>query len=150
MKKIFILILLVIVLVLLVRRVHREVSQGGSDFQTVTIGSQALHVEVVRSTRELSKGLGERNTIGSDGMLFVLPVRIIPTFWMKDMRFGLDFVWIDGDRVVALTPNVPAEPGVSDISLKVYSPGVLSTHVLELPLGDIEKHQIHIGDPVQL
>lgn len=122
--------------------------QSNSKYQMFQIGTQKLRVEVAKTPEELSKGLGGRDTLGSDGMLFLLPVRIIPTFWMKGMRFGLDFVWINEGKVVALTPNIPFEPGVSDAALKTYSPGLPTDTVLELLQGDIAKRGIKVGDTV--
>ncbi|PWU23048.1 hypothetical protein C5B42_04235 [Candidatus Cerribacteria bacterium 'Amazon FNV 2010 28 9'] len=117
---------------------------------TITIGSLTLHVEIAKTPDAMTKGLGDRNSIGSDGMLFILPSRQVPYFWMKDMRFGLDFVWIDDGKVAALTPDAPAEPGVSDAQLKIYSPKTAMTQVLEINEGDIAKWGIKMGDQVNI
>ncbi len=116
----------------------------------IQVGAESLSVEVVDTPEKITKGLGYRDTLGSDGMLFVMPTRSIPTFWMKGMRFDLDFVWIDSNTVVDLSANVLAEPKVPDAQLKIYSPKAPVTHVLELPSGDIEKKGIRIGDKVSL
>ena len=128
----------------------KPVSKKNNNLKRITVGSQELSVEIANDPSEITKGLGERDQIGSDGMLFVLSQRIIPTFWMKGMRFALDFVWIDGGRVVDLTENVPAEPGVVDAKLKRYSPDHVVTHVLELDAGEIKKREISVGDSVQM
>lgn len=120
----------------------------GPHIEVLRVGSSVLHVETVRTNEALMKGLGGRDVLGSDGMLFILPVRDIPHFWMKDMRFGLDFVWVDAGKVVALTPHVPPQSGLSDSQLVIYSPQIPVSYVLEIPLGDIEKRGIHIGDVV--
>lgn len=119
-------------------------------FPTLVVGDQKLHVELAQTPEQLTKGLGDRDHIGSEGMLFLLPGRQMATFWMKDMRFGLDFVWIAAGKVVDLTPNVPAELGVSDVNLHVYSPHTPVDEVLELPLGDISRRHIQIGDDATL
>lgn len=116
----------------------------------LTIGNQVLQVEAARTPAQLTQGLGDRDAIGSDGLLFILPQRQVPQFWMQGMRFGLDFVWIDSGKVIALTPNVPAQPGVAASELKIYSPGMMATQVLELPLGDIARRGIKVGDAVSI
>lgn len=123
--------------------VWREYGKG----KLLRINDSVFNVEIARSPAELTLGLGKRKELGADGMLFVLPVRIVPQFWMKDMEFGLDFVWIDGERVVALTEKVPAPSNGS--APQAVSPGLQVTHVLELPLGDIAKHGIKVGDRVE-
>lgn len=145
MKKLIIplVILLTVVAILLSTRMPASKS-----LKSIKIGSTQMNVEVVSSPESLSKGLSDRSSIGSDGMLFVLPVREVPSFWMKDMRFGLDFVWIDYDRVVAINENISA-PKSSDTSLEIISPKVPATHVLELPLGDVAKRSIKVGDKLE-
>jgi len=118
--------------------------------RTLQIDTQTLEVEVADEPDEITLGLSYRSQIGSDGLLFVLPTRTIPAFWMKGMRFPLDFVWIDGTTVVELRSNVPIQTGASDAELILYRPSVAVTHVLELNAGMIEQLQISVGDRVQL
>ncbi|MEK7458365.1 MAG: DUF192 domain-containing protein [Patescibacteria group bacterium] len=118
---------------------------------SLTIGRTLFQVEVARTAEQITQGLSDRNAIGADGMLFVLPQRNIPSFWMFHMKFPLDFVWIDGDRVVDLTEHIPAPAsGTPDSALPTYSPKVPVTHVLELPDGTIKKDSIQVGDVVRL
>ena len=116
---------------------------------TVEIGTEIFTVEVANTTATITKGLGERDAIGSDGMLFVMPQRDIPSFWMYGMRFDLDFVWIDRDTVLDITENVQAEQGAVPSELKTYSPNGPVTHVLELNSGEVKKRGLKIGDRVQ-
>lgn len=118
---------------------------------TIMIGKTSLRVEVTQSPSALEKGLGGRDRIGSDGMLFILPQKSIPTFWMKDMKFPLDFIWIDDDKVIDITEGVLA-PRASEIEsvLPRYSPKFLTTHVLEISAGSVKKYGIQIGDTVVL
>lgn len=151
MKKAWILILCVCLLGLFIWKLRTQ--QRTSEFihqQSIKIGTQSLSVEIAKTIPEITLGLGQRETLGSDGMLFVLPVRVIPTFWMKDMHFDLDFIWIDRTRVVDLTEHVSAQRGDPDYKLRVYSPRGPVTHVLEMESGAVKKKGINIGDTVQL
>lgn len=114
--------------------------------RTITIDDQPFEVEVVNTPASVTLGLSGREAIGHDGMLFVLPQRRQATFWMKDMLFDLDIVWIDGSEVVHLTPDVPAPaPNVSLNSLPKYASQVPVTHVLELPAGKAREMGITVG-----
>lgn len=147
MQKIIAFLLLLLLVVLIVQKIQipNFKIQTNTKFQNIQIDGKSLQVEIAKTPEALTKGLGGRDAIGSDGMLFILPTRQVPHFWMKDMHFDLDFVWIDGGKVVALTPRVSAQRGESDQLLKVYSPGLSATHVLELNSGEIEKLGIKIG-----
>jgi hypothetical protein len=68
---------------------------------SLKIGDRELTVETVRSPWDLYRGLSGREDLPDDsGMLFVLPYRGIHPFWMKDMKFAIDIVWLDGGQVV--------------------------------------------------
>jgi uncharacterized membrane protein (UPF0127 family) len=83
-------------------------------------------------------------------MLFDLGQSIVPTFWMKDMRFPLDMVWIGEDKkIVSATKDVPPEPNVPDDQLKKYSPGVPVRWVLELNAGSVERFGMNAGDQLE-
>lgn len=119
-------------------------------FHNVTINKNILRVEVVNSNNSIIQGLSGRPEIGSDGMLFIFKQIYTPTFWMKEMRFDLDFVWIRNNVVVDLTTRVPApQPGTPLIFLDRYSPQKAVNMVLEIPAGTVEKLQFKIGDKVR-
>lgn len=102
-----------------------------------TSGARAIEIEFAITTEQFSRGLGFRDELPPDaGMLFVMEEPRVPNFWMRGMRFPLDFVWVGEDRrVISITPDVPHEPGVEDAQLKRYSPGVSVAYVLELNAG---------------
>jgi len=104
----------------------------------------SLRVELAQTSQEIEQGLSNRDTRGSDGMLFILPQEMKPAFWMKDMRFPLDFIWIRNGSIVDLTRNVPISP-----PLATHTPNSSVTHVLEIPAGFIDQHNIHLGDSVE-
>lgn len=120
-----------------------------SDREIITLGMgnfHELHVETVTSPKSITQGLSGRTEIGSDGMLFVLPERRIASFWMRDMLFDLDMVWIDGSVVVKIDEHVPAPAKGAPLSeLPSYSSEVPVTHVLELPAGKAGELGISVG-----
>ncbi len=115
------------------------------------IGRLAVTVELARTPAERTRGLSGRAALPEDaGMLFVFPNEQQPTFWMKDMRFPLDFVWISADKhVVAVTEQVPPPaPGTTDAALPLYSSTAPVLYTLEVNGGLVEKLGVHAGDPV--
>ncbi len=115
------------------------------------VGEEQLSVEYVSSPESITQGLSGRAHVTGEGMLFALPRRHVPVFWMKQMKFSLDFIWIDTDSVVSVTKNVPAPaPETPDELLLLYSSQVPVTHVLEVPAGFIDAKGIQVGQEVVL
>lgn len=111
------------------------------------IGTSTVNAEIAQTQDQLTKGLSGQASLGKDnGMLFVFDQVALYRFWMKDMKFPLDFIWIKDNQVVDLTENVPAEPGTPDSQLEVYSPKTKVNKVLEVNAGFVKSNQIKIGD----
>ena len=114
---------------------------------TLKLGDWVLNVEVVNTPASITRGLSGRAEIGTDGMLFVLPRRQFPRFWMKEMKFNLDLVWIDGDTVIGITENVLAPDHETALSaLPIYTPEDAVEMVLELPAGVASAKQLMPGN----
>jgi uncharacterized protein len=117
----------------------------------VTIHNQDFSVLVADNNQRRFKGLSGRKDLGRhSGMLFIFDSPGIYAMVMRDMRFPLDFIWINDNRVVDMAPNVPLEPGVSGADLQLYFPRQPSTYVLEAAAGFITKNKIKIGDKIKV
>jgi phosphatidylglycerol:prolipoprotein diacylglycerol transferase len=118
---------------------------------TIQIDDDLLTVELVNTTSSITQGLSGRTEIGSDGMLFVLGQPRVPTFWMKEMQFDLDIVWISGQEVIGVTADVPAPAADTPLSqLPNYSPDRPADLVLELPAGRAAELGVGEGSNFQL
>ncbi len=112
-----------------------------------------VSVEVADTESERAQGLSGRERLGdAKGMLFVFDEKDQkPTFWMKDMKFAIDIIWINDDKVSGITKNAPAPE--SDVPLEQLerfpSPTVVD-FVLEVDAGFADKHNIEVGDNVQI
>ena len=116
----------------------------------VRIGGLVVEAEVARTPDERSQGLSGRSSLPDDGaMLFVFQEEGRPGFWMRAMRFPLDFIWISHDgQVVDLTEDVPPpEPGVEQ-ELPRYRPDGPVLYVLEVNAGVIRQSGVQVGDVV--
>ena len=113
------------------------------------INGHRINIEIANTDEARAKGLGSRSSLGkNDGMLFVLSTPDRPSFWMKDMQFALDVIWIKDETVIGLTADVQPEPGVKDELLRRYTPTSEVDAVLEVNAGWTEKNGIKIGDSV--
>lgn len=114
----------------------------------VTVGSQEITAEHAHTPDQLTKGLSGRLHLDSNtGMLFTLPQTHVPRFWMKDMNFPLDIIWVREGRIVDISKNVPPPSGGN---LPLYSPGEPTDAVLEVNAGWTETHNINIGDKLEV
>jgi len=112
-----------------------------SDLATVTVGDSSFTVELAATPEERSQGLsGRPNLAAGTGMLFVFQQEGSYAFWMKDMRFPLDMVWIDAQcLVVDITRNAPPpEPEQALSDLPTFGPSVPVVYVLEINAGESE------------
>ena len=117
----------------------------------VTVGSAALTVELALTPAQRVQGLSGRPELArGTGMLFVYTQEGRHSFWMIDMNFPLDLVWISAQcTVIEITSNVPPPaPGQTSAELPRYVPETPVQYVLEVNAGDMESAGIQVGDPV--
>lgn len=121
--------------------------QAGSDLQTIYIGDSVVRVTVVDTPEARSKGLSGRERLArGEGMLFIFPEEGIYGFWMKDMLFPIDIVWISADKkVISIDKNVSPETYP-----EVFEPPFPIRYVLELPAGEAEEYTVHPSSLVDL
>lgn len=114
---------------------------------TIGIGESSIVVELATSSAAREKGLGGRDGLAPDtGMLFVFPRDGAYAFWMKDMRFPIDMLWLDANgRVVTLRGSVSP-----DTYPAVFSATEPARFVLELPAGYADRHSISLGERLVL
>lgn len=130
------------------RRLKRLLFSPGPQF---TVGNSTVElIGVADTSTKRSQGLSGRAELGpNEGLLFTFDSPFIYTFWMKGMRFSLDFVWILKGRVVDLIENVP--PPSSQYPLpRIVAPASPVDQVLEVPAGFIKKYGIKVGDQAVL
>lgn len=107
-------------------------------------------IEIRDEPLGMARGLSGRESLEEDaGMLFVYSRPERPLFWMKDMNFRLDFVWIREFKIVELSENIP-HPAENDGKTYRLRPSEPADMVLEINAGDIEKHQIKVGGEIKI
>lgn len=109
------------------------------------IGGRKISVAYAVTPAEQAQGLsGTTSLADGRGMLFIFPTDTSMPFWMKDMNYALDIIWISEDKTVAdITPNL--DPASYPDS---FGPSVPVRYVLEVPAGFVIENGINIGDRV--
>ncbi|KKR48678.1 MAG: hypothetical protein UT86_C0003G0007 [Candidatus Magasanikbacteria bacterium GW2011_GWC2_40_17] len=114
----------------------------------IKIGGQILMVDLAQNPAAWQKGLSGRKSLAENqGMLFVFPLASRRAFWMKDMNFSIDIIWINEGKIVDIAPNL--KPSMLD-PLPVYSPRLPANLVLEVAAGFSQKNELKIGDSLEL
>ncbi len=121
------------------------------NLKTLVIGDKKnIQVEIADNNLTRTAGLSGRENLPDDtGMLFIFPREGLQTFWMKDMKFSLDFIWISQNKIVDIIENVAA-PGSFAEAPKTVTPKQQVIMVLEVPAGFVQKNNIQIGDQIKL
>ena len=115
---------------------------SSSQFLDITVPNGVIHALVATSSADQEKGLGDRDSLPMDqGMLFIFPEQGSYGFWMKDMRFSLDMVWIGADKKVAGVASDISPSTYPDLFLPPYP----ISYVLELNAGQAKKYAIATG-----
>ncbi len=102
-----------------------------------------LKLEYAVTPAEQELGLSYRESLDEDaGMLFVYQEDVVPQFWMKEMRFPIDIVWLDENfKIIGIEKNIAPETYP-----RTFSPAEPIRYVLELNAGKSAKLGWEIGD----
>lgn len=115
----------------------------GSRIEKIKIGENIFQTERVSSPERLQKGLSNRKTLCQNcAMLFEFPKAGRRSFWMKDMNFPLDIIWIENKKIVHIEKNVPENFS------KSICPETPADQVLEINAGLVDKLNIEAGEQI--
>jgi uncharacterized membrane protein (UPF0127 family) len=104
--------------------------------------------ELAVSDEQRAQGLMFRERINEDqAMLFIFEEEDIHSFWMKNMRFAIDILWLDSQRRVVHIEN--RVPPCSKDPCPSYVPAEAAAFVLELQAGFVEKHGLQLYDRIE-
>lgn len=139
-------LILAVLAAMLVAALVLRINERRFGAATVTVGDIAIRAEVAETPAARERGLSGRSGLGEgEGMLFRFTTPDIYVFWMKDMRFPIDIIWISGDRVADITENaLPPAAG----ALPQYYPKFPVDAVLEVRAGFARAYGITPGSSV--
>lgn len=127
-----------------------ENTQTATASATAKINNQTFKVDVADEPNEWQHGLSGRNSLDKDaGMLFIFKSTAYHNFWMKDMKFPIDIIFIKGDTVVSIVKNAKPPTSKNDV-LPLYKPEQPADRVLEINAGLSDKYKMKKGDKVEI
>lgn len=111
------------------------------------VRDKKLHLAISDTLEERQQGLSGRQELPDmAGMLFVFEKSGFKGFWMKDMRFAIDILWLDTEGVI-----VHRERNVLPESFpEVLKPDEEALYVLEVASGASSELGLIVGSRVEL
>jgi hypothetical protein len=105
----------------------------------------SMTAELAVTDEQRAQGLMFRERIEENqGMLFIFEEEDVHSFWMKNMSFPIDILWLDARKmIVHLEQRVPP---CSKDPCPSYVPAAPAAFVLELQSGCAEKHKLKLYD----
>lgn len=124
--------------------------QRGTDTGVVVIDDRIhVAVEIAATPPTRTQGLSGHLPLEDDeGMLFLFEWPDRYGFWMKDMLFSLDIIWIRDGLIVDISTDVPAPQPGEEIANAMPREAVDA--VLEVNAGFAARHGLRLGLPVEV
>ena len=116
-------------------------------YANVKIEDTKIRAEVADTLMQRTRGLMFRKALSEgEGMLFVFGKEDYHGFWMMNMSFPIDIIWISKEKkVVDILKN--AQP--CKLSCLTHKPKEKALYVLEVNANFTEKHSIKIGSTLE-
>lgn len=145
---IYIILIVAVIVLAILQRGSITSFFGGSS--SVSIDGKTYKVTLAKTEKDKMIGLSGRSSLGADnGMLFPYDQKGKYGFWMKGMKFPIDIIYINDDKIVDIINNAPAPSADAEITtLPVFKPSSEANYVLEVNAGEAEKNNFKQGDTV--
>ena len=112
----------------------------------LNIDGQELKIEIASTDSDQYRGLSNRDSLCSGcGMLFDFSDYDKLAFVMRDMRFPLDIIFINNNKVINIAANLAPE---GNKPKNIYYSNGKANRVLEVNSGYCEKNGIKVGDNI--
>ena len=112
----------------------------------VIVNNYAVYVEIADSPAEYQKGLMFHEPLkANEGMLFVFTNEEKRSFWMKNVFFPIDIIFISSEKKVVDIKSSFYPCTKDPCEIFTSKP---AKYALEVPRGFVEKHEVNVGDLV--
>jgi len=150
MKKILALFTILLLIVIVVLTAQNYLKNSGSKSPTATINNHTFKLELAKTQKEKEIGLSKKEMLEKNaGMLFLFERPAYYSFWMKNMKFPIDIIYIRNDRIVTIHKNVKPPKNPNE-SLPIYNSKEPADTVLEINAGLSEKYNFKEKDLVKI
>lgn len=121
----------------------RDFGLFGETKPMIKIGGVDMVVTLARTEEERQQGLSDTESLPAmTGKLFIFEQPARYGFWMKDMNYAIDIIWIDENYKV-----VHIEESVSpDTFPESFKPSAPALYVLETNAGFSQQYSVRKGD----
>ena len=108
-----------------------------------------MFVDIALTEKQKQDGLSIKNFMNeNEGMLFFLEEPRKASFWMKNMHFPIDIIWLDENfSIVHIEEEL--KPCTMAFYCPSYKPLKESLYVLETIAGFANNHNLKIGDKME-
>ena len=134
---------------LLIFFINKKVSNNseiGEKTIQIKLGQEIFTAEIVEKQKDQEKGLSNRQNLCHEcAMLFLFNSSARRNFWMKDMRFDVDIIWIQGDKIVGISPQISYEKGEKEIVNSVVD----IDKAIEINAGTVKRLGLKVGDKIK-
>lgn len=132
-------IIFIILLLVTIGVIFFYYSNSKKELVPFKIDDQQIYVSIADTPQKRTLGLsGKERLEKNEGMLFIFDRPDLYQFWMKDMNFAIDIIWIDENKqIVGKTENINPETYP-----KTFGPPQKIKYVLETNPGLIKNEKI--------
>jgi uncharacterized membrane protein (UPF0127 family) len=115
----------------------KEVLIGDAHYSMAVADTDVLRTRGLSGKKSLPEGMG---------MLFIFPVPDQYAFWMKEMNFPIDIIWVSSEKKIIYIKENATPASYPEL----FQPEDDATAVLEVQAGDAKKYNFSIGEEIQI
>jgi len=126
-------------------RTEQKSPCGPYEQKNLQIGERIIKVDISDNDCKRVQGLSDRKDMSeNNGMLFIFDKKGNYLFWMKEMNFPIDILWVDDNfNVVGIETSV-----ATSTYPEAFGEKYLARYVLESPSGFSDKNNIKVGNKI--
>lgn len=145
MKKLIIILFFLIICLVLIRYL-----QPAKNSPSLTINNKTFNIDIAKTDEQKAKGLSIYDKLPlNKGMIFTFGSSDYYTFWMKNMKFPIDIIYIKNNIIVDIFKNVP-NPKSENETLPIIRPKNDADTVFEINAGLSEKYNFKVGNTIKI
>lgn len=144
MRKILILLIAVCFLILIA--FFQQFGKGNN----IIVNGISFKAEFANTNEAKRIGLSKYKKIDDDFvMVFLFEESGKPVFWMKDMYFPIDIIFVNENRITQIYSDVK-NPEKKNSPLPLYIPDEISDMVIEANAGTAKKYNFKKGNKIEI
>ncbi len=116
----------------------------------MVLGDQKFQTEIVDTPSLRNKGLSGRDSLCANcAMLFVFENEGDYRFWMRDMKFPIDIIWLNKEgQIIYRKENLNPDTFPQTFGIGEGQNKNKSLYVVEVPSGSYNKYNLYIGQKI--